>query len=78
MNRLTLRRSTLIFSRDRELEEQGAFTSMMSALTDLLAQASKPDTAKAPHRGALEEVRKYLKERLNPAAAARCPAPPTP
>jgi hypothetical protein len=44
----------------------------MSALADVLSQIAKPGTRKAPRAGALEDVRKYLDEALEPPAAARC------
>lgn len=53
-------------------DSEGAFNSLMSALADVLSQVAKPGTTKAPRQGALEDVRKYLDQELDPAAAARC------
>lgn len=53
-------------------DSEGAFNSLMSALADVLSQVAKPGTGGAPRAGALEEVRKYLNEELDAAAAARC------
>jgi hypothetical protein len=53
-------------------DSEGAFNSLMSALADVLSQIAKPGTGKAPQAGALEEVRKYLDQKLGPPAATRC------
>jgi hypothetical protein len=44
----------------------------MSALADVLSHVAKPGTGKAPQSGALNDVRDYLSQALEPAAAARC------
>lgn len=53
-------------------DSEGAFNSLMSALADVLSQVAKPGTGKASQPGALNEVRDYLNQALEPAAAARC------
>lgn len=53
-------------------ENEGAFNSLMSALADVLSQVAKPGTTKAPRSGALEELRNYLRQHLDAAAAVRC------
>jgi hypothetical protein len=53
-------------------DSEGTFNSLMSALADVLSQIAKPGAGKAPRAGALEDVRKYLDEVLEPPAAARC------
>ncbi len=55
-------------------DSEGAFNSLMSALADALSQVAKPGSGKAPRAGALEDVRKYLDQELDPPAAARCSA----
>jgi hypothetical protein len=51
-------------------DSEGAFNSLMSALADVLSQIAKPGTGKASRAGALEDVRRYLDEALEPPAAA--------
>jgi hypothetical protein len=53
-------------------DDEGSFNSHMSALADVLSQAAKPGTGKAPRAGALEAIGKYLDGQLDEAAAARC------
>lgn len=53
-------------------DSEGTFNSLMSALADVLSQVAKPGTVKAPRTGALEDVRRYLDQELEPPAAARC------
>jgi len=53
-------------------DSEGTFNSLMSALADVLSQVAKPGTGRAPRSGALEEVRTYLNQELDPPAAARC------
>jgi hypothetical protein len=55
-------------------DSEGTFNSLMSALADVLSQVARPGTGKAPRSGALEEVRAYLNQELDPPAAARCAA----
>jgi hypothetical protein len=54
--------------------DHGAFNSLMSALADLLSQATVPGRAKPPRQGALEQLRRYIQQHIDAAAAARCTA----
>jgi hypothetical protein len=51
---------------------EGTFNSLMSALAEVLSQVARPGTGKASRSGALEEVRTYLNQELDPPPAARC------
>jgi hypothetical protein len=51
-------------------DEEG-FNSLMSALADVLAQVVQPGKAKPPERAALEDLRSYLRDKLDDDPAER-------